>query len=106
MAIKTRLSQGLKEGDILHIKLGLIDDDFRWIPTADEIDHAREMWESQVPEGVKVVVTPIGVETEIIPSGNDLAITDHSMSPMSIVDLEITEPDRPQWPAELFEEEG
>lgn len=106
MAVKTKFGDGLQRGDILHVKVGMIDGDFKWIPTADDLERYADMWQSQVPEGVKVIVTPIGVETEIIGGQLTIKPDGHDMSPFSIVDIEITEPDRPEWPEELFDEDG
>lgn len=89
MAVKTKFGDGLQRGDILHVKVGMIDGDFKWIPTADDLERYADMWQSQVPEGVKVIVTPIGVETEIIGGQLTIKPDGHDMSPFSIVDIEM-----------------
>jgi hypothetical protein len=60
----------LREGDILHIKMGIMDMGGGlppWIPGSDEMAGTRGLWQSIVPEGVKVVVSHFGVDTQVIP---------------------------------------
>lgn len=67
---------GLKSGDILHIKLGMdMGDGLRpWIPTPDDIAEAKKEWEAIVPDGVKVIVTHLGNEAVVIPSAFPLGV--------------------------------
>lgn len=60
---------GLRSGDILHVTVGIQDmGDGRgpWIPMDEELHAVREAWLSLVPGGVRVIVTHIGEQVEVI----------------------------------------
>lgn len=59
----------LKPGDILHIKVGIMymgDNQPPWLPGPHELVEAEEKFKAVVPEGVKVVATHMGMNTDII----------------------------------------
>lgn len=60
----------LQPGDILHVRVGIIDmgdGQAPWIPSPDELDFFETQWAKVVPEGVKVVATHFGVDVTIVP---------------------------------------
>jgi len=62
----------LSPGDILHIKLGMEMGDLPpWIPDVEDLEAAKIEWEKVVPKDVKVIVTHLAVDTNILKVAND-----------------------------------
>lgn len=75
---------GLKAGDILHVKLGTADmgDGLPpWLPTLQECEEAKKEWEAVVPAGVKVIVTHFGNEAVVDSFGLPSRCRGDSMKP-------------------------
>lgn len=59
----------LQPGDVLHVKVGIEnmgDGMPPWIPSPDELEYTQKTFEPLLPEGVKLVVTHMGVDTTAI----------------------------------------